>query len=162
MKGSRAKEFPKKTTLGCKAYALRLLSYRSRSKRELSERLKEKGFDAKEIEDVIDFLEGAGLIGDKALAEWLFQSAIERKYLGRCGIKALLDKRGVEREVIDETLSALTEDIEQDVAIRFLKKKLRAMKTYPEDSIKQRLWRMLHRRGFSPDVISAAIKSVKS
>jgi len=150
--------------LGCKsakAYALRLLSYRSRSRKELSERLKEKGFASKEIVGAIDFLEGAGLIKDKALAESLIQDAIEKKYLGRCGIKRLLQCRGIEKEIIDETLSSLTNDIEEDVALRFVEKKLKTMKTYPEEVIRQRLWVMLHRRGFSADMINSAVKSIK-
>lgn len=166
LKGSRDKGDYRKPAAfwsvpSAKAYALRLLSYRSRSKKELSERLKEKGFDAEEINETLNFLESADLIKDKALAEWLLQNSLERKYLGREGIKMLLLKRGIDKGLIDWSLSNLTEDVEQDVAMRFVEKKLKTLRTYPGDTIRQKLWRMLHRRGFSSDVISAAIKSIK-
>lgn len=144
-----------------KAYALRLLSYRSRSKKEILERLKEKGFDTEETKRVIDFLEGAGFIKDEALAERLLRNAVERKCIGRRGIKMLLTKRGIEKELIDETLSALTDDMEQESAMRLVEKKLKTLKSYPEDSIRQKLWRMLERKEFSVDVINSVIKSVK-
>ncbi len=55
MKGSRA---------DAKAYALRLLSYRSRSKKEMFERLERKGFDSGEINRAVKSLEDTGLIND--------------------------------------------------------------------------------------------------
>jgi len=145
-----------------KAYALRLLSYRSRSKKELSERLKEKGFASEEINETLNFLEGSGLIKDKELAEWLLQNALQKKYLGREGIKMLLLKRGIEKGLIDGALSNLTQDVEQDTAMRFVEKKLKTLRTYPSDTIRQKLWRILHRRGFSEDVISSVVKKLGS
>lgn len=143
-----------------KGYALKLLSYRSRSKRELLQRLKEKGFDSEEIERAIACLEDAGFIKDEELAHGLFQNALERKYLGRKGIKMLLLRRGIRKELINETLSNLTEEMEQESAKRLVEKKLRTLKACPEEIIRQKLWRMLERRGFSPDVINYVIKSI--
>ena len=146
-----------------KAYALKLLSYRSRSKKEVIQKLKEKGFDTQEIDRVVDFLEGAGFIKDEALAASLLRNAVERKYLGRKGIKMLFARRGIEKELADETLSALTNDTEYESAMRLMEKKIKTLGNYhsvSSDIIKQKLWRMLVRKGFSGDVINSVLKSI--
>ncbi|MBI5050109.1 MAG: regulatory protein RecX [Nitrospirae bacterium] len=154
----------KATHPDAKVYALKLLSYRSRSKKEVIQKLKEKGFDTQEIDRVVDFLEGAGFIKDAALAESLLRNAVERKYLGRKGIKMLFARRGIEKELTDETLSTLTEDIERESAMRLAEKKLKTLRNFPSgnaDIIKQKLWMMLVRRGFSGHVINSVIKSLE-
>ena len=57
-----------------KSYALKLLGYRSRSEKEMTERLKKKGFDGTVINSVVKFLKDTGLIKDEALAAELLNS----------------------------------------------------------------------------------------
>jgi len=57
-----------------KASALRLLSRRSHSRKELSRRLVEKGFEEDDIEDVIDELERIGLQSDEEFASMFARS----------------------------------------------------------------------------------------
>lgn len=159
MKGSAAKEKKTRKPLSAKAYALRLLSFRSRSKKEISERLQEKGFSPKEIEDALEYLEDAGFLKDSLLAERLLQYAIEKKHLGRRGIKMLLLRRGLDKELIDKTLSGIADEAEQEAALRFTEKKLKTLGNYPKATIKQKLYRALERRGFSRNIINAAMTS---
>ncbi len=132
-----------------KTCALKLLSYRSRSRKEISDRLKRKGFSVKEIEATIHFLENAGLISDEALTKELFRYSVERKSLGKKGIEAFLSRRGIDKELIHKELSIYTNDIEAESAAGFAEKKLKSLDKYPEEIIKRRLWGMLQRRGFS-------------
>ncbi|MBI4653553.1 MAG: regulatory protein RecX [Nitrospirae bacterium] len=163
MRSQKLKGSPDKRV--CKSdarnYALRLLSYRSRSRKEILQRLKEKGFSAHEIEKTVSFLQDAGFIKDEAVAQGLLHNAVDRKYLGRKGIRMLLLSRGIEKGLIDETLSVLTDDMEQEAAAKLVEKKLKNLRGYPEEIIKQKLWGMLSRRGFSSYVINAAIKSLR-
>ena len=142
-----------------KAYALKLLSYRARSKKEMIERLTGKGFEGNRIDATLKLLEDAGLINDKTLASDLLHYSAERKYLGKRGIKTYLTKRGIENELIDKTLSAHTTEMEEKTAIEFVERRLKTLRSYPENVIKQRLWGMLQRRGFSFDVIKKAVGS---
>ncbi len=143
-----------------KAYALKLLSYRARSKKEMIERLAGKGFEASRIDVTLKLLEDAGLINDKLLASDLLHYSAERKYLGKRGIRMYLTKRGIDKELTDKTLSAHTAEMEEKAAIEFVERRLRTLRSYPENVIKQRLWGMLQRRGFSFDVIKKAVGSV--
>ncbi|GBD97409.1 regulatory protein RecX [bacterium BMS3Abin06] len=153
MKGSRA---------DAKAYALKLLGYRSRSKKEMLEKLKRKGFESGQIDAAIKFLEDTDLINDKALASYLFKYSSERKSLGKRGIRIFLTKRGIDNELIEETLSTHTTEMEEKAALEFAERKLRYLKNYPEDVVKRRLWGMLQRRGFSIDIIRRAVNSIRS
>ncbi|MBI5027026.1 MAG: regulatory protein RecX, partial [Nitrospirae bacterium] len=139
---------------------LRLLSYRSRSRKELTERLVQKGFDADTVDSIVAALEQEGLVRDNALASELLRVAVEGKGLGREGVRALLIKRGIERELIKETLSGLTKETEEETALRLVEKKLKTLKVCPEDTVRQKLWGLLKRRGFSTDVINTAFKSL--
>jgi regulatory protein len=144
-----------------KKYALRLLQYRSRSRKEMFERLKRKGFSEKQINDTCKFLEATGLIKDETLAAELFRDAVERRCLGRKGVEALLCQRGIEREIIEETLPLYTKETEEQSAMRFVEKKMKNLRHYPEDVVKRRLWGMLRRRGFSTDIINMAVRSIR-
>jgi regulatory protein len=141
-------------------YALKLLNYRSRSKKEMFERLKRRGFDDEQINNTLEFLEKAGLIKDEALAPGLFRNAIEKRCLGRRGIEMFLYKRGIERELINETLSSHTREMEEGAALRLVEKKLKTLKNYPRDVVKRRLCGMLQRRGFSSDTIKMIIRKL--
>jgi regulatory protein len=142
-------------------YALKLLHYRSRSEKEMIDRLKRKGFDDIQISNTVEYLQNAELIKDEVLASELLRHAIEKKYLGRKGIKVFLFNRGIKKGLIDEILSDLPEEIEKEAALRLVEKKMKVLRNHPQDVIKRRLWGMLERRGFSADIINAVIKSIK-
>jgi regulatory protein len=152
LKGSRAE---------AKTYALKLLSYRSRSRNELFERLRRKGFGSSQINEAIGNLEDAGLINDEDLAPELLRYSVEYKSFGKKGIRTFLSKRGIGRDLIDEVLSNHTPEMEEETAVGFVKKKLRNLKNYPEDIIRQKLRGMLQRRGFSGEVIKRVVNSME-
>lgn len=150
MRGSQAE---------AKRYALRLLNYRPRSRKEILQRLKRKGFNDIEISITVDHLERAGLINDDILAAGLLRHAVEKKFLGRRGAELFLYKRGIERSLIDKTLSSHTKETEEAAAKRLVEKRLRVLKGCPDKIIRRRLYGMLQRRGFISDVIRAAVNS---
>ena len=144
-----------------KAYALKLLSYRSRSRKELLYKLKLKGFSETLSKTTINFLEEAGLIDDKALASELFSFSTENKHLGKRGIRMFMTERGISKELIDKILSKHSFEMEEKAAKEFLDKKLSALQDYPNNVIKRRIWGMLQRRGFSFDIMSRVIRLIK-
>ena len=152
MKGSQAE---------AKTYALKLLGYRARSRRELEERLRRKGFSSRQANEAIEQLHSAGLIDDEDLAPQLLRYSIEYKSFGKNGIRTFLAKRGLGRELIDKTLSNHTLEIEEKTAAEFVERKMRTLQNYPEDIVRQKLWGMLLRRGFSGEIIKKVIDSVK-
>src|SRR4030042_1327808 len=93
----KQKKSPKSGSLYDKArqYALKLLSYRGRSVRELQERLKMRGFPEHVASSAINHLQHTGLINDLALADDLKRK--RRLY-------ALLLRKGYSYETIKVVL----------------------------------------------------------
>jgi regulatory protein len=144
-----------------RGYALRLLNYRSRSRKEMLERLGKKGFDHDHINGVMGFLERAKLINDEVLASDLFRQSTERKYLGCMGVRMFLSSRGIPKELIDKTMSEHTREMEELSARNFIEKKLGSLNRHPDKVVKRRLWGMLQRRGYSISVISKIFREIE-
>jgi regulatory protein len=151
----------KSTPTEAKSYALKLLSYRSRSEKEMRERLKKKGFSNEQIRDTIKFLSHTGLINDRLLATDLMTYSVRRKSLGRMGIRMFLTKRGIDSELIESALADHTEEKEMASALELMDRKLRVLEKYPQKTVKRRLLGMLRRRGFSGSVIHRALNTLK-
>ena len=144
-----------------RGYALKLLNYRSRSRKEMLERLGKKGFAQNHINDVMEFLERAKLINDELLASDLFRQSTERKYLGCMGVRMFLTSRGIPKELIDKTMSVHTREMEEVSARHFIEKKRNSLNRHPENVVKRRLWGMLQRRGYSISVISKLMREIE-
>lgn len=142
-------------------YALKLLGYRSRSRKELSARMEQKGFSSTRIDSTIAFLEQSGFINDESIAEELCRYAVEKKHFGRKAIEQFLYSRGIGKDLINEQMSTLLPDIDHETAARFVKRRLQSLDHLPGHVVRRRLYGMLQRRGFSGDVIRAAMKSIQ-
>jgi regulatory protein len=138
-------------------YALRLLSYRGRSARELEERLRRKGFPGYVISSTIRHLKHTGLIDDKALAEALKREAMATKFLSQYGAMRFMLARGISREIVDSVFSP---DDKEDIknANRLVDKKLRIIENLPAGKIKRRLHNLLFRKGYSLETIESVLK----
>ena len=151
---------PKDPRTVVRSYAYKLLSYRSRSRKEMLERLRAKDFESEDIDAVMEFLEKSNLINDAELASELLGYCARSKPLGRNGIRMLMFKRGVDKPLIDEALSAHTSEMEEKAAMEFAERRSRVLGSYPPEVARRRLWAMLQRRGFSAGVIRKAVDSV--
>lgn len=139
-------------------YALKLLSYRGRSEKELKERLKKKGFTKPVASSTINYLKHIGLIGDRALAETLKREALKTKLLSQNGARRFMLNRGIPREIADMVFSQNeNEDIEN--AGKLVDKKLKAYRDYSPDTARRRLHNLLLRRGYSIETIMTVLKN---
>ena len=134
--------------------AYNLLRYRDRSEREMRERLTLKGYSEPTVAAVLEKLAGAGFLDDRRLAENLKRIGSEQKQLGKHGVKAWLQRRGIRREVIESVPDTADEVA---VAERLIEKKAGRMSALDADIRKKRLWSLLSRRGFSADTIRAVL-----
>ena len=151
---------PKDPRTAARSYAFKLLSYRSRSRKEMLDRLRTKGFESEDIDVVMKFLEKSNFINDAELASELFSYSTGSKPLGRNGIRMFMLKRGIDKALIDETISGHTAEMEEKTAMEFAERKSRILNNYPTKVARRRLWAMLQRRGFSAGVIRKAVDSI--
>jgi len=81
--------------------ALRLLSVRPRSRRELQTRLLRAGFDAEEVGQELSRLEEVGLIDDEAFARQVAEHEVVVRGSGRRAVVDRLMAKGVERATVE-------------------------------------------------------------
>lgn len=137
-------------------YALKLLSIRGRSIRELRFRLKKKGFSEKQTEDTINYLIERGLLDDRALARELLYYSQTVKGYGARGVREFLRKRGIENHIIEELTSDLQEDVE--AALEVARRYYDNNKEKPSHILQRRLHGYLYRRGYHYSTIHEVLK----
>jgi regulatory protein len=141
-------------------YALRLLSYRARSERELEDRLEKKGFSSRSISPVMQYLKEVKLLDDAGLAEQLRRQAQEVRLLGYGSAKAFMMKRGLPRDIVEAVL-AFDESGEVRSARRLVEKKLKSFGDHPSADDRKKLRNFLARRGYSFETIRDALRDME-
>jgi regulatory protein len=142
-----------------KKYAFRLLGYRSRSEKELEDRLQQKGFSGDEISFALKQLKEAGYIDDYALAMDLKRQAYDHKLFGYARTKKLLIDRGVPVQIVNAALM-YDEEAETGKIRKLIGKKLRTLENYPADRRKKKLWDFLVRKGYSFSTINEVFRDL--
>jgi len=123
--------------------ALRILSFREHSERELFNKLRQRGFEAEKIMKLIHRLKDTGVLDDRrfavAYARWR-----RKKLYGDRKIYSELLNKGVDRDIIDEAMEVVSAEMgEKEAAMTLARKK---------GSKGEKLFRFLLQRGFSVEI----------
>ncbi|MCD6087292.1 MAG: RecX family transcriptional regulator [Candidatus Hydrothermae bacterium] len=141
-----------------KDYALYLLKFRSRSKKELEDRLRRKGFAEDEVEEALADLERAGLLDDADFARSLVRSRM-RELWGKRLIEYELGKFGIRG---DEARSALEEVYDEDFVRREAVEKVLKLagrwKGMDRRKKREKVIAYFSRRGHSYDFIKSLLE----
>ncbi len=132
------------------AAALRFVSYRPRSSRELRNHLHQRGFSEPVIQEITERLENAQLSGDRMFSQFWTDNRSQFGPRGRLALQQELRHKGVDRTVIDETLTDLPPEIE--LAYSAACRKARAWTALEDEALVAKLTDFLRRRGFAFDV----------
>ena len=84
--------------------ALNLLSYRMRSKAELTRRLKRKNFNDDVIYAVMEKLEKKGYINDHKFARVFAREKVRRKLIGPIALRSEFSVHGLDPDILEHTL----------------------------------------------------------
>jgi len=113
----------------CMDKALRYLSLRSRSALEVRSCLKKKLFRAEHIESVISQLTQKGYINDYDFALSFIKSRMAMKKYGKEIIRRDLFLKGIDRNIIDETMEECNaNEVDEDALYSLAQKKYNAVK----------------------------------
>lgn len=135
--------------------ALRLLSYRPRSERELRERLARKGFRRPAIDETAGRLRDLGYLDDAAFARFWTETKQALRPRSRRLVASELRRRGVERDTAEEATAGIADE---DAAYAAASRRLRALRGLEYRTFRERLGGFLTRRGFSYDVARRTIE----
>jgi len=136
-----------------KKRALKILGSRNFSEQEMLKRLTSKGETEENAAEAVRWLVELGYINDSDYATLIVRHYSAKGY-GETRIRDELYKRGIPRDLWDEKLEEIDDGEMNDVALEFLKKKLRGSED--KDDLR-RASDALVRRGFSFDDARAVI-----
>ncbi|WP_446664288.1 regulatory protein RecX [Flexivirga sp. B27] len=137
---------------------LKQLTAAPRSRKQLADKLRERGCEDEVAAEVLDRLEETGLIDDAAYAATLVRSQQERRGLARRAIAQELRRKGVDSDVINEQLDTIDDDDERERARALVDKKLRSMHGLDATVQARRLAGMLARKGYSSSIAWSVIR----
>jgi regulatory protein len=148
--------------LSAKNAALRFLSYRPRTVRELRDKLREKEYAEEEITRTIDDLKRVGLLNDEEFARMYVRNATQLKPTGKILLKRKMLLLGLEPRIIEEALADTLQETDQDkmamdAAKRFLGRGSSIGKRREILKDRKRLGGYLARRGFTWSVIEPVL-----
>ena len=147
--------------ISARDYALKVIGFKDRTEKEIREKLTQKGYDENTIEDETEFLKSYGFINDSRYAERFTHDAINLKKWGKSRIKTELLRKGIDREIIENTIEDIFSELDDDRLFTEMQKRF---KNSDFSNIKERtrIFNFYLRRGFSPDEIKGAMNSMCS
>lgn len=161
MGSARTTKREPKNPKSCHERALGLLAVRPRSRRELEQRLRQAGFEAEEIEDVLERLERVGLIDDAAFARQLADYQFGSRKAGRRAVTSALIQKGIAADVVAEVLQDPGQD-EEARALELARSKAARMQGIDPVKAFNRLAGLLARRGYGPALARSAARQALS
>ena len=138
--------------------ALRALTYRGRSAAELTAYLKDKGYDEKIADRVVEEMISLHYVDDPSLARDLVEQRLRRGY-GPVRIRLEMKQKGFDKNLIEKLLILhYPQDMEYNLAAVLLEKK-EEREGSPEGPRQIYRWaNFLRRRGFSEQAVARAVK----
>jgi regulatory protein len=135
-----------------KEKALWLISYRSHSKKELTDKIRRTTTD-EAAHKAADRMEELGLINDEAYARRYAEQLLFHKHMSKRAAAMELKRKGIDRELIDEVLEETDVD-SREQAKEFLIKKY---KNLGDEKTKRRAVAALQRLGYGWEDIRGAL-----
>lgn len=139
--------------------ALKLVSQREHTARQLREKLSKRGCEPEEIRGALAELQRSGFQDDRRYAKIFAEDKRRLQSWGARRIRLELGRAGVARDVIDEVFAddeaELNAPSELDVALELLRRK---QPDLSDPKVKQRMAGMLARRGIASATVFAALR----
>lgn len=147
--------------ISARDYALNVVEFKDRTEKEIREKLTQKGYDENTIEEEIEFLKSYGFIDDSRYAGRFTHDAINLKKWGKARIKTELLRKGIDREIVENTIEDAFCELDGDRLFLEMQKRF---KNSDFSNIKERtrIFNFYLRRGFSPNEIKGAMNRMCS
>lgn len=133
--------------------ALRYLSYKPRTVREVEQYLQEKEFATEYIEQVITDFQALGYLNDRQYALSWVEERRTHKGHGKIRLRQEMLKKGIAEKWINEALSYTDEDEERQQAMKVAERRYLRIYRDPWSKVERRLGQYLLRQGYSAEVV---------
>ncbi|HSP60937.1 MAG TPA: regulatory protein RecX [Ornithinimicrobium sp.] len=137
---------------------LRQLAMGPRTRRQLEDKLRDRGCEPEVARRVLDRMTEVGLVDDESYAEMYVRSKQETKGLAAGALRHELRQKGVPDEVADAALEEIDPEREKDQARALVARRLRTMRGLERDVQTRRLAGFLARKGYGPGVAYQVVR----
>lgn len=137
---------------------LRRLTDQPRTRADLAEQLAKREVPADVATAVLNRFEQVGLIDDEDFARSWTQARQRSRGLAGRAIAQELRRKGIDDELVKETVSEIDPDAEQERARELVRKKLRSLNSVDDQAKVRRLAGMLARKGYSSGVAFRVVR----
>lgn len=147
-----------------------LFNIRRRSEKEIRDYLKNLSFKRKMkemeqissivVESLIEKLKQKKMLDDQQFAKSWVEARRRSKNKGVIAIKSELFQKGIDKEIVAQVLNGLTQEGEEDLAIKAIEKKMRGWKGLPKIEFKKKAYGFLQRKGFTSDIVITVIEKM--
>ena len=141
--------------------ALKFLSFRPRSEKELKDWFFKKNIGEETQKLIFQRLKDLGYINDEEFAKWWIEQRMTFRPTGERLLLLELRQKGIAPELIATLLSSyVAKGSELELAKKVAEKKMRPLRNLPVPELKQKLMTRLARRGFAWETIEEALDEV--
>lgn len=143
-----------------KRIALRFLSYRQRSEKEIRDKLRSKKISNSNIDKIITTLSDLNFINDEQFAKLFLESYLRKKPMGGRLISMKLLEKGIKKDIIEKVLTEnYNEEEELEKCNELLMKYIKKVKSKNEMEKKRKCYQYLLSRGFDNELVREIISS---
>lgn len=147
--------------IDAKRVALRYLNHRSRSEKEIKERLIKEEIPEEIIARVLEFLRSYDLVNDEKWSRAFANDKLNRKAVSSRQIAIELRQKGIDENIIEETIKTVNaEQSDWDRALEAAKKRWPRLQREEPHKRKQKMFSFLAGRGFSFEVIKSTYQKL--
>lgn len=152
----------KESYIRCEESAIKIIERSYKTEKEIRDKLKQKGYEEKQINNSIDFLKEYNFINDNTYAKAFIKDKLSSK--GSQKIKYDLMKKGIAKDIIEENLIKVDKNEEKEVALNVGRKKYESIRRKESDNYKLsgKLYRFLISRGYAYDIVKDVVKEIMS
>ncbi len=139
--------------------ALKYLSYRQRSIKEIRDYLQKKDFSEQEISETIQKLLDYKFLNDTEFAR-TFVNSKQLRGKSKRNISFELKLKGVSPDTSEEVLNEAKDDLE--IAKEYIQKRIHQLEKLPKNDREKKIINRLKMRGYNWDIISEVLKIIET
>jgi regulatory protein len=137
--------------------AIQFLNYRPRTENEIRQNLQKHGIPETVVEDVVQRLERARLLDDKRFAEAWVENRVDLHPRSRRALAYELKLRGVDQQLIQQSLEQIDDD---QAAYQAALRQSRKLQGLDWQAFRKKMYGYLARRGFDYETSAPVVKRV--
>ncbi|GAA1170029.1 recombination regulator RecX [Ornithinimicrobium humiphilum] len=141
-----------------RSIVLRQLAMGPRTRRQLEDKLRDRGCEPQVARAVLDRMTEVGLVDDESYAEMFVRSRQETKGLAASALRHELRQKGVADDVVEAALEEVDPEREKEQARALVARRLRTMRGLDREVQTRRLAGFLARKGYGSSVSHQVIR----